>query len=358
MQDIEKATIDAAGLDDLRRPTLSDVARLARVSTATASRALSNPGLVSEATRLAVIAAAEQTNYRPNLMARSLRKQQSQAIIVLVPGLDNYFYLEILRGLEEAAHARGYSLVLGLTNGDQDREDAYISVVQSQRADGLILLDGGLSHLLGAEQTFKVPAVQVVERLPGVDLPFVKIDDRAAAAKATRHLLDLGHRRIGHISGLPRYSVTPDRIAGYRQALEAAGVRFDPALVVRGDFLTVQGEAAARQLMALDKPPTAIFCGNDESAFGAMTALRDLGFKVPTDISLVGFDDVQQAAQHDPPLTTLRQPRYELGFAAMTLLLDILSRAGDLELEQILPVEMILRESTAPVSQTKNRRVQ
>ena len=350
MQETVTPPDDTATIEDGRRPTLSDVARLARVSTATASRALSNPGLVSEATRLLVMAAAEQTNYRPNLMARSLRKQQAQAIIVLVPNLDNAFFVEILRGLEQAAHARGYSLVLGLTFGDQVRENSYVTVVENQRADGLILLDGGLSHLFGTDRQFRIPAVQVVERVPGVDLPYVKIDDRAAAAKATRHLLDLGHRRIAHISGQPRYSVTPDRIAGYRQAIEAAGLVFDPEFVVPGNFEAPAGEAAARQLMSLKSPPTAIFCGNDLSAIGAMTALRDLGLSVPGDISLVGFDDVREAALTDPPLTTVRQPRFELGFAAMTLLLDILGRAGDLELEQVLPVEMILRESTAPYS--------
>jgi LacI family transcriptional regulator, repressor for deo operon, udp, cdd, tsx, nupC, and nupG len=179
-------------------------------------------------------------------------------------------------------------------------------------------------------------------------MPWVGIDDKAASAKATRHLLELGHRRIGHISGLARYSVTPDRIAGYRAALKAAGVAYDPALVAAGDFNLAGGEAAAQRLMALPRPPTALFCGNDDSAIGALRHLRALGLKVPRDVSVAGLDDIYPAVTAEPPLTTLRVPRHNIGFAAMTMLLDILSGAAITETQVMLPVEMILRESTAP----------
>ena len=338
-----------AGTESERRPTLSDVARIAQVSTATASRALSNPGLVSAKTRTAVMDAAERADYRPNLMARSLRTQQAHAIIVLVPALDNPFYPEIIKGMESAAHARGYSLTLGITSHDSARENSYIELVRTQRADGLMILDGGLTHLLGGAAGFAVPTVQVIERITGVDLPYVKIDDIAAASRATRHLIDLGHTRIGHIAGLARYSVTPDRIAGYRLALEAAGISFDPTLVEPGDFSISGGEAAAQILMRNKRPPTALFCGNDDSAIGAMRHLRELGLKVPGDVSVVGFDDTQLAAASEPPLTTLRQPRFEIGATAMTMLLDILARIPDCETARVMPVDMILRDSTAPL---------
>lgn len=331
-----------------RRPTLTDVARLARVSTATASRALSNPAMVSEATRLAVIGAAERADYRPNLIARSLRKQQAQSIVVLVPALENPFYPEIIRGMESAARKRGYSLVLGLTLHDEAVEASYLELVHNQRADGVLVLDGGLKHLLDAGKGFGVPAVQVIERLRGADLPWVGIDDRAASMKATRHLIELGHRRIGHISGLARYSVTPDRIAGYRAALKAAGIAYDPKLVAAGDFTTPGGEAAAQKLMASREPPTALFCGNDDSALGALRHLRAIGLRVPRDVSVVGIDDTHLAAIAEPPLTTLRQPRYEIGVTAMTMLLDIIAGKAGLAAQQTLPVDMILRESTAP----------
>jgi LacI family transcriptional regulator, repressor for deo operon, udp, cdd, tsx, nupC, and nupG len=333
-----------------RRPTLHDVAVLAHVSTATASRALSNPDMVSDDTREAVLKAAEQSGYRPNLLARSLRTQQAKAIVVLVPSLDNPFYPDIIRGMELAARERDYSLLLGLTLHDHAVEATYLELVRNQRADGILVLDGGLKHLLVEGLGVRAPTVQVIERLPGLDLPWIGIDDRAASAKATQHLLDLGHRRIGHISGLKRYSVTVDRIAGYRAALKAAGIAFDPALVEPGDFQISGGEAAAHKLMALADPPSAIFCGNDDSAFGALRGLRALGLKVPQDVSLVGFDDTLMAPMAEPPLTTLRQPRHDIGFTAMTMLLDLLAGIPDVATQQTLPVDLILRASTAPLA--------
>ena len=304
--------------------------------------------MVSDATRRAVLQAAERAEYRPNLLARSLRKQQAHTIVVLVPGLENPFFPEIIRGTESAARERGYSVLLGLTLNDEAVETSYVDLVHNQRADGILILDGGLKHLLGSDMRFLVPSVQVVERLPDVDLPWVGIDDRAASTKAVRHLLDLGHQRIGHIAGLKRYSVTPDRIRGYREALRAAGIAFDPALVAAGDFTLAGGEAAAQKLMALPKPPSALFCGNDTSALGALRHIRSLGLRVPQDVSVVGFDDIQLAATAEPPLTTLRQPRFAIGVAAMTLLLDILAGAPGIQTQLTLPVDMILRESTAP----------
>jgi len=331
-----------------RRPTLLDVARLARVSTATASRALNNPEMVSEETRLNVLQAAERAGYQPNLMARSLRKQQARAIVVLVPVIENPFYPEIIRGLEAAARDRDYSLLLGITVYDRGVESSYIDLVRNQRADGILLLDGGMENLLEDGNRFAVPSVQVIERLKGSNLPWVGIDDKTAAFAGVRHLLDLGHRRIGHISGWERCSVTGDRLAGYRAALKAAGIAFDPALVAAGDFIFARGETAAAELMALPDPPTAMFCANDTSALGALRHMRSLGLKVPRDVSVVGFDDIHLSLQSDPPLTTLHQPRFDIGFAAMTLLIDLLAGAPDLETNLTLPVDLVLRDSTAP----------
>jgi LacI family transcriptional regulator, repressor for deo operon, udp, cdd, tsx, nupC, and nupG len=344
----EKTVTGAPDPAGARRPTLSDVARLARVSTATASRALSNPDMVSTETRQSVFDAAKQTGYRPNLLARSLRKQEARAIVVLVPSLANMFYPEIIGGMEAAARTRDYSLLLGLTLHDHAIETIYLELVRNQRADGILVLDGGLRQLPKDTQQFKTKSVQVIERLPGVDMPWVGIDDKAATEKAMRHLLDLGHRRIGHISGLKRYSVTPNRIAGYRSALKAAGIAFDPALVVSGDFLFSGGVAAAQTLMSLPDPPTALCCGNDESALGALRQLRAMGLRVPQDVSVIGFDDTPIAATADPPLTTMRQPRHDIGFTAMTMLLDILAGTPVASPQVTLPVDLVLRDSTAP----------
>jgi LacI family transcriptional regulator, repressor for deo operon, udp, cdd, tsx, nupC, and nupG len=335
-----------AGHQD-RRPTLDDVARLARVSTATASRALSNPGLVALKTRKAVIDAAAKTGYRTNLMARSLRKQASHSVLVLVPNLDNRFYPEVIRGIEEAAHERDYVVMLGFTAHEASRENSYVDLVHRRRADGILILDASLRNLIAADEAFRLPAVQVIERMAGADLPFVKIDDCAAALQAVR--------RIGHLMGRARYSVTPDRFAGYRQALEEAQIPFDAALVGEGDFNFGRGMDATDLLMRIPEPPTALFCANDDSALGAMKRLADLGFKVPQDISVVGFDDIETAQTADPPLTTIRQPRFALGLTAMRMLIDILAGRRLERRGVVLPTEMILRDSAAKAKSLRTR---
>ena len=225
---------------------------------------------------------------------------------------------------------------------------SYVDLVRRRRADGILILDASLRNLVAAGEAFRLPAVQVIERIDGVDLPFVKIDDQAAALTAVRHLTGLGHRRIGHLLGRTRYSVTPDRFAGYRQGLAEAGIAFDDALIGEGDFNFGRGMDAAGKLMRAPNPPTALFCANDNSALGAMKRLADLELKVPDDVSIVGFDDIDTAASADPPLTTIRQPRFEIGATAMGMLIDILENRPLAETGVVLATEMIVRQSTAP----------
>jgi LacI family transcriptional regulator, repressor for deo operon, udp, cdd, tsx, nupC, and nupG len=334
--------------DQARRPTLDDIARIARVSTATASRALSNPHMVAAKTREAVLDAAARTGYRTNLLARSLRKQASHAVLVLVPNLSNQFYPEIIRGIEQVAHERDYAVMLGFTAHEASREMSYVDLVRRRRADGILILDASLRNLFTAGEAFSLPAVQVIERMPGVALPFVKIDDHAAALEAVRHLTGLGHRRIAHLMGRTRYSVTPDRFAGYAQALAEAGLALDLTLIGEGDFNFGRGMDAADLLMRQADPPTAIFCANDDSALGAMKRLADLGLSVPRDVSVVGFDDIEAAASAEPPLTTIHQPRFELGATAMRMLIDILEGRPLASHEVVLSTGLIRRASTAP----------
>jgi LacI family repressor for deo operon, udp, cdd, tsx, nupC, and nupG len=342
--------LDQLAAEEERRPTLDDVARLAQVSTATASRALSNPQMVAAKTRKAVLDAAARTGYRTNLLARSLRKQASHSVLVLVPNLDNQFYPEIIRGIEQAAHERDYAVMLGFTAHEASRETSYVDLVRRRRADGILILDASLRNLIAAGEAFRLPAVQVIERMPGVDLPFVKIEDHAAALEAVRYLTALGHRRIGHLMGRRVYSVTPDRLAGYRQALEEAGITFDESLVGEGNFNFERGMDATDRLMRASDPPTALFCANDDSALGAMKRLADLGLRVPDDVSVVGFDDIDAAARTNPPLTTVRQPRLDIGQTAMRMLIDMLEGRPLANREVILPTRLILRESAAAPS--------
>lgn len=329
-------------------PKLSDVARIAGVSVSTASRALTRPDMVSPDTREAVQKAAAEAGYQPNLIARSLRTQSTNSIFVLLPSLESPFYPEIIRGLDWAAHERGYALMLGLTGNEKGRQSSYIDLTRRQRPDGIIVLDSELTHYLRANGPFQVPAVQVLEKYDDSPHPSVTVDDRAASAIATRHLIELGHRRIAHIAGTEASVVAEMRRRGYLDALAEAGIDADPALVERGSFHMDGGISGASKLMAAPVPPTAIFCGNDETAIGAMLRLKQLGYSVPQDVSIIGFDDLERSAVQSPPLTTIRQPRFEIGTAAMTLLLDTIAGKILQQPHVILPVELILRSSTAP----------
>lgn len=328
------------------RPTLTDVAKLAGVSVATASRALSNPDLVAESTRNAVRDAAKSCGYKINLVARSLRLQRTNTVLVLAPGFDNHFFPDVLRSMEEAAHDEGFSMILGFTSRRQHRERNYLELVVTQRVDGMIVIDDGISQLKESAGV-SVPMVQVLEPFCGDRVPMVGVDNRGIAAAAVGHLAGLGHRRIAHIAGHPDSLVAQQRKDGFVAALQDAGLAAGENLVVWSDYRQEGGTSAMRQLLTATEPPTAVFCANDLAALGAMRACRMAGLRIPADISIVGVDDIEDAAFCDPPLTTVRQPRREIGRRAM----DILVRAirGQLvENKVTLATELVIRETTAP----------
>lgn len=344
----EEETREAEGLAEPgMRATIDDVARIANVSTATVSRALARPELVSEETRRRVMEVVESTGYRPNALARALRTRAAQAVIVLVPDFGNPFYTEIVRGMERRASASDYAVLMGNTESDPERERSYMRLLLDRRADGLLLLSGRLPEGCPAEGPARPPIVFVSEDLPGSEVPLVRIDNPAAAEMAVRYLIDLGHRRIGHVAGPPGRILSPERHAGYRQALEAVQIPYDPALVVTADFTFKGGRAAARRLLDLPEPPTALFCANDESAMGALRAARDKGLRVPEDLSVIGFDDIQLAEITDPPLTTVRQPRAEMGAKAMDVLIRTIEGEALSGLDIVMPVELVVRGSTS-----------
>ena len=322
---------------------------MAGVSIATASRALSNPDLVADDTRNTVQVAAESCGYQINLVARSLRKQRTNSILVLIPEIDNRFYPAIIEGLEERAFALGFSMILGLTGNYKQRENSYFDIIKSRRADGLVILDGGLDRLIEGGLQFNVPTVQVLECLGGTTIPTVRIDDRHIAALAVKHLVDLGHRRIGHITGSGNSLVSIERLGGYREAIAAHGCSADADLTACGNYTHDGGEAAMHGLLDRDRPPTAVFCANDASALGAIHACRKRGLKVPDDLSIIGIDDIDDAAACDPPLTTFHQPRREIGANAMDMLIALMDKAGPGNRNVIVPVQLVLRQSTAPL---------
>jgi len=335
-----------------RQPTIKDVAKAAKVSTATVSRALKQPELLANATRERVLEAVRQVNYTPNLMARNLRRQETKSIFLVVRDMRNPFYLEVFSGVEEEARALGYTVLMGNTEDSIERAHFYFDLVRARHADGLILMTGKLPDILDDLARDQLPPLVVaLEYFTDFHLPTVRIDNEAAAADAVRHLIALGHTRIAHISGPIPEIMSTGRHDGYVMALTESGQKADPAMTVRGDFTMASGHSGCRRLMARDNPPTAIFCANDEMAMGAINELRELGYSVPHDISVIGFDDIVFAGAFYPPLTTVRQPRHDIGKTAMRLLNGALIGAPNANEEVIMPTELVVRGSTAPPKQ-------
>lgn len=333
--------------------TIQDVARQARVSTATVSRALSNPERVSEAARERVSAAILSTGFTMNQAARSLRLRAARTIVIAFPNIGNPFYSTVLDAVVHEASSRGYGALVANRLGENPTRwlrDYFLS----NRADGMVLFDGSLDtdqlyDLRAPDGVF--PLVVACDELPNSRLNSVMTDNRAAAARATRHLIDLGHRRIAHIhSPSKNPALASDRLLGFRDAMQAAGLEVPPAWIIDGDFSMASGEAAGRTFLTLDERPTAVFSANDEMAIGFLSVLRKAGIECPRDLSVVGFDDITIARCTAPPLTTMRQPREDIGRLATKTLLDILDgeeRARH-PVHLVLSSELVVRDSTRP----------
>ncbi|MDK9739948.1 DNA-binding transcriptional regulator CytR [Vibrio sp. D404a] len=329
--------------------TMKDVAQLAGVSTATVSRALMNPEKVSVTTRKRVETAVLEAGYSPNTLARNLRRNESKTIITIVPDICDPYFAEIIRGIEDAAVENDYLVLLGDSGQQKKRESSFVNLVFTKQADGMLLL--GTDHpfdVSKAEQKNLPPMVMACEFAPELELPTVHIDNLTSAFEAVNYLAQLGHKRIAQISGPTSATLCQFRQQGYQQALRRAGVTMNPAYSTVGDFTFEAGAQAVRQLLALPEQPTAIFCHNDAMAIGAIQEAKKLGLRVPHDLSIVGFDDIQFAQYCDPPLTTISQPRYEIGRQAMLMMLDLL-KGNDVQAgSRLLEAKLVVRGSTAP----------
>lgn len=336
-------------------PTIQDVARYSQVSSATVSRALATPERVSEATRKRVNDAISATGYTVNQSARSLRMRNAKTILIATPNIGNPFYSMILDAVVEDAAARGYGvLVANRLKGDAtSRLKDYF---YSNRADGLLLFDSTID-LCGFEDLplhhGNRPLVLSCDDIPDVEIDMVMTDNRDAADTAVQHLIDLGHTRIGTVSGPHVAGMVNERQAGFLRAMARSGLQVRPVWQVVGDYSIGGGVAAGEAILRLDERPTAMFCANDESAIGLIGTLQHGGMNCPRDISVVGFDDVVSAPYLTPALTTMHQPRHAMGRLATKVLLDILDGTVQSHTPQlrILKSELIVRGSTAPPRQ-------
>ena len=330
--------------------TIFDVAEKAGVSHSTVSRVINNKSNVNAETRERVLHAMEQLGYVGNMHARSLAGGSSRVIGLLVDHLNTGYTDELMKGIDEALEAHNYNLMLYTTHRQKTREAAYVAKMTQGLADGLILIvpRNEKAYLETLHQR-KFPHVLIDYQGYNRYVPSIITTNRKGGNDATTYLITLGHRRIGFITGEMAYGCAPERLAGYRAALEEHNIAFDPELVCEGNFLQPQGYQCAYQLLSLPHPPTALVVSNDVMAFGAMEAARELGFRIPADLSIIGFDDIPQAAHVHPALTTVRQPLEEMGRSAVNLLFKYIANPHA-EIERVeLSTRLIIRESCQPL---------
>ena len=335
-----------------KTPKITDVARLAGVSTATVSRALSKPETVAESTRNTVLAAAEKTGYRVNLSARNLRRQRTGAIVVLVPNLGNPFFSEILAGIETALSEADINMLVVDTRQAHMKPQLVIEYLHATRADGIIALDGSLPDAIlsvASSGTGAPPIIFACEWTPNGDFSSVRANNARGGELAIAHLTGLGHRTIGMIIGPEDNVLTHARSKGALKALAARGLAFNSLHLFAGDFSIDSGARAAQAWLQVDQRPTAVFCQSDQMAFGFISELARHNVSVPNDVSVVGFDDIAIARRFIPALTTLRQPRKKLGLCAAKMLINHIQTSSSPAIETtILEVELIVRDSTKP----------
>ena len=303
--------------------TMKDVAMKAKVSTATVSRALMNPEKVSQATRNRVEQAAMEVGYLPQSPGRNVKRNESRTLLVIVPDICDPFFSEIIRGIEVTAADHGYLVLIGDCAHQNQQEKTFIDLIITKQIDGMLLLGSRLPFDASIEEQRNLPPmVMANEFAPELELPTVHIDNLTAAFNAVNYLQEQGHRLIGCIAGPEEMPLCHYRLQGYVQALHRSGMNVDPHYIARGDFTFEAGARALQQLITLPTPPTAVFCHSDVMALGALSQAKRSGLKVPEDLSIIGFDNISLAAFSDPPLTTVAQPRYDIGREAMLLLLE------------------------------------
>jgi len=332
---------------NVKRPTINDIARRAGLSKASVSRALNGKQDVDPETRKRVLALAAEMAYVPSASARALSNGRSACLGLLVPSLTWPWILEVLRGMAEEIEQSGYSLMLYTTaSGAVAERDFMSQVVPGGAVDGLALvIPPGMLDSIGRLAKRGVPVVVIDDRGHHPEFPSVATTNVEGGRTAARHLVELGRRCVAMVNGPLDYGCNRERLEGYRSALQQAGLPYDPRLVASGDF--TEGGGAATMAALLESAPRldAIFAANDLMAFGAMRALRSARRRVPEDVAVVGFDDLPAAALTHPPLTTVRQPLYEMGRTAAAMVMSA-ARGEAFQGRVELPTSLVVRESS------------
>jgi LacI family repressor for deo operon, udp, cdd, tsx, nupC, and nupG len=328
--------------------SIKDVARAARVSHSTVSRALRGSPLVNPKTAARIRRLAQKIGYLPSALGRSLKTRRTLTIGVVVNTIADPVMAELVAGIQEVTNRAGYSILLAESHSDPERELRAARALLEHRVDGVL----AAASRVGPDyrpllEPLGVPIVLINNQHPKPYRHAVSIDSQPAGRAVTEHLVSLGHRRIAYIGDRFGYQTDVERFTGYLEALAAHGLQQRPELAVKGDGMIAGGIEAMAALLELRRPPTAVFCYNDLTAIGAMRAIRSRGLRVPQDISVAGFDDLFISADTNPPLTTVRQPKAHMGALAAETLLKVLA-GQECRLEVRVPGELVIRESTAP----------
>lgn len=335
--------------------SLKDVAKRAGVSFQTASKVLNGQrGVVAKQTRERILTAARELGYVPNAVARSLVKRTTYTIGIVADDLSDWVLAQFVVGAEREALRRGHAVIIRTVHGEGSDAEACIRTLLERRVDGVLAAAPSLEDDQRVAEVLRrrIPAVRL-HHVPGGGVPVVGSDHVAAARLATEHLMDLGHRRIASVTGPPRRRVVADRLRGYREALESAGLTYDPTLVESAEWEPGSAYQAAGRLLEHDPPPTAIFVQSDLMAVGVLSALNQRGVRIPDDCAVIGFDDLPLAPYLAPPLTSVHVPFLETGERAVRLLLERISGEGEeggtdtTPPRVLLPVSLEVRESTA-----------
>jgi LacI family transcriptional regulator len=327
--------------------TIKDVALRANVSVTTVSHVVNATRFVSKVARQRVNEAIRELHYVPSALARSLKNNRTHTIGMMIPNCSNPFFAELIRGIEDACFAANFNVILCNSDDDANKQRKYIRVLMEKQVDGMIVFSSGgdneLSELL---LETGMPQILLDREVEKVQADLVEVDHEAGGWLATRHLLELGHLRIGCITGPLDLAPARQRLQGYRRALSEASMQINPLWQVEGGFTSENGYAAMQRLLVSNQRPSAIFASNDLMAIGALCAAAGHGLRIPHDISVVGFDDIALAAFSSPPLTTVAQPKHQLGSMAASFLM---ARIADPSLplrREILQPQLCLRQST------------
>jgi DNA-binding LacI/PurR family transcriptional regulator len=328
------------------KPTIHSVAQEAGVSISTVSKVIHNTGSISEQTRKKVFQAMNKLNYHPDVAAASLRGKKTKVIGLLVPDISNPFYAEVARSIEDRSRELGFNVMMCNTDNDAEKEKEYLSLLTRQRIDGIVVASAFRStDLLEGLLEKGIPIALIASEIPKLSIDTVTVDDYKGGYLATSYLLSLGHKRIAIIVENVRSNIP--RLEAFRDAMEEAELPILDGYIIKTEAMIQKGYEGARQLLSLQERPTAIFACNDLLAAGVIQAAKEMGFNIPEDVSVIGFDNTVLSTTTSPMLTTVAQPVKEMGAKVIDLLTKEMQTSKPYKERLLLSPELMIRQSTA-----------